>query len=508
MSDSVQSSPRKDPADLTLILKKIREVLEDRKCRRKNFDKEGVAGAPAEDEDGELSSSEGSGNLDDVKEAFGACQTIEWKEQEYRYLRSKVMGHRRRDTISGSSTAMMGGSLVPSVHKLLLRSLSTPNAPQLETSNYKSFLRQRRSSLAHEIESSTREMCGCGSQRDLKPRRRKSGSYSRGKFPSESDTSPIVSPRWENPLPVCAKIISNVKSSAWSSRESLTSIPSRRSLASSEEDVRSVILNTSIVSEDCDNDSKISNGIARSVSEETLKYHQENNSSECLALQSDVGGNGSRAATPKRECEGGHALGDVCRSCLAARSTTSFTTNQEDSGGPGGGETASPTPTLVSSIFDSIPHIDSSSEDDEESGNITKVSSPSSSPIKTGSGEQAQNKGEENVTNKMPASTFVPEYPPLCQPEEDLYANEWQIATARRAIVVQESSELSDDDDDEEPCIENPSPREISDLVKCSTASAPSFNDVVVPAAPTGKPLHVVQSTKAVFGFFSLALWG
>ncbi|XP_066968340.1 uncharacterized protein [Macrobrachium rosenbergii] len=497
MFESAQSSPRQDPADLTLILKKIREVLEDRKCRRKTFDsKDALASAPIapdEDEDGELSSTEGNGNLDDVKEAFGACQTIEWKEQEYRYLRSKVMGHRRRDTISGSSAALMGGSSIPAVHKLLLRSVSTPNAPQLGNCNYKTFLRQRRSSLAQEIESSTREMCGCGGPRDTKPRRRKSGVSSRGKLPFESDTSPTASPRWENPMPVCAKIISNVKSSAWSSRESLYSIPSRRSLESSEEDVRSVILNPSIVSEACDNDSKISNGIARSVSEETLKYHQENNSTECLALQSEGGGggSGSRAATPKRECEGGHALGDVCHSCLAAARSTTSSSNQDDSRGLGGGESASPTPTLVSSIFDSIPHIDSSSEDDDEGGIVSKASSSPSSPVKTGCGEQQRKKGDgEDKANKTTASSFVPEYPPLCQPEEDLYANEWQIATARRAIVVQESSGLSDDDDedddDEDPCINSPSPRGISDPVRSSTSPAFSVNDVVVPAAPTG----------------------
>ncbi|XP_064115416.1 uncharacterized protein LOC135221652 isoform X2 [Macrobrachium nipponense] len=501
MSESAQSSPRQDPADLTLILRKIREVLEDRKYRRKTFDsKDALTSAPIapdEDDDGELSSTEGNGNLDDVKEAFGACQTIEWKEQEYRYLRSKVMGHRRRDTISGSSSALLGASTIPAVHKLLLRSLSTPNAPQLANCTYKTFLRQRRSSLAQEIESPTREMCGCGGPRDAKPRRRKSGVSSRGKLPFESDASPTASPRWENPMPVCAKIISNVKSSAWSSRESLLSIPSRRSLESSEEDVRSVILNPSIVSEACDNDSKISNGIARSVSEETLKYHQENNSTECLSLQSDGGGgggSGSRADTPKRECEGGHALGDVCHSCVAAaRSTTTSSSNQDDSGGLGGGESASPTPTLVSSIFDSIPHIDSSSEDDDEGGNnVSKASSSSSSPVKTGCGEQPQKKGDAgDAANKTTASSFVPEYPPLCQPEEDLYANEWQIATARRAIVVQESSGLSDDDDeedadDEDPCINIPSPRGISDPVRSYTSPALSVNDVVVPAAPTG----------------------
>ncbi|KAK8723994.1 hypothetical protein OTU49_011386, partial [Cherax quadricarinatus] len=249
------------PTDLTCVLKKVRAALEGRKHQSLQCHTLEVG------EDGDGGQRDAGGNLDDVKEAFGACQTIEWKEQEYRYLRSKVIGHRRRDIVNGSTSRDLGGSTIPAVHKILLRSLSTPDAPQMETRNYKTFLRHRRASLA--LECRPPGSCNCAA-RDGKTWRR-SEITAKEKVPVESEPDDL----YESPSLACAKIVSYVKSNAWASRESLLSAASR-SIGSSEEDNTSVILNPSLVIDASDNAALGKSGVPRSVSEETLIYRYDN----------------------------------------------------------------------------------------------------------------------------------------------------------------------------------------------------------------------------------------
>ncbi|KAK4298037.1 hypothetical protein Pmani_029585 [Petrolisthes manimaculis] len=374
------SGVRETPSDLTRILKKVRAALEDR--RSVSPGKGEAAVSPRENGHDD----EAAGHLEDVKEAFGACQTIEWKEQEYRYLRSKVIGHRRRDVVSRPHPKMLlGGSTLPPIHRCLLRSVSTPDAPQLEKLNYRS-LRHRRTSLGHESEESE-SGGGGGGTKDSSRRRRSGATMVKDNIALESEPEFVE----DDPSQICAKIVSYVKSNAWTSRESLLSAASR-SLDSSDEDSSSVILNPS----DADSGSVVLRGLHRSVSEETLIYRYESpieskyepdiekrtpdhgcRKEEPYTRTSDTETRifypGSRAAADDteiirteatstgetddgigdirtRSCVGGHPLGQNCLSCPKPRLT-------EDPGG---------TAARMASFFDSIPHIDSSEDEDED----------------------------------------------------------------------------------------------------------------------------------------------
>ncbi|KAK4296945.1 hypothetical protein Pmani_030600 [Petrolisthes manimaculis] len=254
------SGVRETPSDLTRILKKVRAALEDR--RSVSPGKGEAAASPRENGHDD----EAAGHLEDVKEAFGACQTIEWKEQEYRYLRSKVIGHRRRDVVSRPHPKMLLGGFDSSTNPQVSPQVcpQPPDAPQLEKLNYRS-LRHRRTSLGHESEES--ESCGGGGGTKDSSRRRRSGATMvKDNIALESEPEFVE----DDPSQICAKIVSYVKSNAWTSRESLLSAASR-SLDSSDEDSSSVILNPS----DADSGSVVLRGLHRSVSEETLIYRYE-----------------------------------------------------------------------------------------------------------------------------------------------------------------------------------------------------------------------------------------
>ncbi|XP_047487825.1 uncharacterized protein LOC125038370 [Penaeus chinensis] len=381
MTTNTQGS-RGTPADLSRILKKVKNVLEDQKSRSSDWRSSSV---DSEAKDADLSVRDAAGHLDDVNEAFGACQTVEWKEQEYRYLRSKLMGHRRRDATNGSNAMLLGSATLPAVHKALMRSLSTPDPPQVEPRSYKSFLRQRRASLA--LEADPPGSCGCG-VRDAKNRKRRSEIIAKdvkGKISLEREIALMR----EMSNPECAKIVSFVKSSAWASRESILSTTSR-SFESSEEDAISVVLNTSVVGEVSEEEIQKRQCLQRSVSEETLIYQQEGTLEKPQEPSGDQSSN--------HECEGKHALGDSCSCCQGSPLCL-----KDD---PGGSSTQRSTSSMKS-IFDSIPHIDSSSEDEGEdfrAKTVGTVPSPASTPEKH-------------------TKDFPPECPPLCLPEEDFDTN-------------------------------------------------------------------------------------
>lgn len=180
---------------------------------------------------------------EDVSEAFGACQTIEWKEQEFLYLRSRVDGLSRREIDGGAHPAarggVVGGEALPPVHRTLLRSVSTPDAPSLAVRGHSSLQQGRRPSLATDT-------CGCGGW---------AGEAARACERRALD---------EASSQVQAKIVSYVKSAAWASRESLLSAASF-SLDSSEEEGES----------EAGEGGVMQGGPARSVSEETLTYTLE-----------------------------------------------------------------------------------------------------------------------------------------------------------------------------------------------------------------------------------------
>lgn len=181
-----------------------------------------------------------------MNEAFGACQTIEWKEQEFLYLKSRVEGLGRRESYCAVSGGRTGtGSLLPPVHRALVRSVSTPDAPALETRARPSRQQGRRPSLNLEMRAGN--TCGCG-------------RWAGPDLPEEPDSYDLH----EVSSQVRAKIVSYVKSAAWASRESLLSAASFSIATSDEDEV-----------EEEEEGSVVRDGPARSVSEETLTYSLE-----------------------------------------------------------------------------------------------------------------------------------------------------------------------------------------------------------------------------------------
>ncbi|XP_071552585.1 uncharacterized protein [Panulirus ornatus] len=409
MSSSV-SGPHESPVDLIRTLTKVRATLEGRTYNLLHSE---CAGRPDEHD---IPHRDAGGNLDDVKEAFGACQTIEWKEQEYQYLKTKVTGHKNRDLVNGSITRLLGGSSLPAIHRVLLRSLSSPDAPQVEARGCKPLLRQRRASLALDC-CDPQDSCGCG-VRDVKARRRRSGVIMKERMPVESELNFLR----RVPNPTCSNIISFAKCNSWASRESLLSSASR-SLGSSDEDNTSVILNTGVIGDTCDTDPQGKGGVPRSVSEETLIYRHESP----VDAVADGGAVESSGGTEPSGCEAQQATGDSPR----CGSVTLACPTDDD---PGGTKAAT---ASVSSILDLIPHIDSSDDedDDEDFRSRTIVDSDTLS--------------RDTLTEKD-VEDFCPECPPLCQPEEDLYGSgdDWQLAEARPAVVI----ECDPATDDEESC--------------------------------------------------------
>lgn len=196
---------------------------------------------------------------EDVSEAFGACQTIEWKEQEFLYLRSRVDGLARReaDGAAHPTGRVGGGAALPPVHRMLLRSVSTPDAPSLEGLSHSSLQRPRRPSLA--LDGRGVHACGCGG------------------WAGEAARACEQRALHEASSQVQAKIVSYVKSAAWASRESLLSAASF-CLDSSEEESE----------EEAGEGSVVQGGPPRSVSEETLTYSLEPPAAPALSPEGEA----------------------------------------------------------------------------------------------------------------------------------------------------------------------------------------------------------------------------
>ncbi|XP_069194523.1 uncharacterized protein [Procambarus clarkii] len=397
MSFSHTGTTGHTPSDLSSILRRVKATLHDTRLQAQH-----LPSLPARDES---DSSYRDASLDDLKEAFGACQTIEWKEQEYRYIRSKVIGHRRRD--------MVHGCRPPAVHKLL-RSVSTPEAPQVESRSYKTFLRHRRESLALGTQSAA--ACGCG-----KPQRTAADRDDLCEFSGE----------------VCDKILLYVKSNAWASRESLLSATSR-SLASSDDlDDPSVAVDARdhIVAVDARDPSVAVDARDPSVAVDARDPSVDVDVGD-PSVDVDVGGpsvavdadNPSVAV----DADNPSVAVDADNPNVAVDNNPSLTvgacdpsvSNIVDACHPGA---STPITAAVTSILDNIPHIDSDDDDDDCQGDCVVASEVPST---------------NNVVQVV--EKFSPELPPLCEPEDDLCEDDQceddhQVAQAQPAVVLNQT---------------------------------------------------------------------
>ena len=344
------------------------------------------------------------------------------KEVAFLNLREEVIGFNRNFNRNLETKEKLGAnaSAFPPVHKILLRSASTPGPPKYEDRNSKNLLRRRKSGLSCE-----RLDRGDKSRDSKKQRKRRSGLFSREHKTDVELLKEIDSFR-ENNHPECAKILTFVKSSPWDSRESL--FASTMSLFSSEDDARSFASSRA--------------DLLRSVSEETLT------SIDNGPVLSGFNGN-----------ENVHVFANEMIPEEPNLYSAPSIIQQETNNGlmnpkiyPG-----------LSNVFDSIPHIDSSSEEEHDFRSRLSISSnqhigdnrlkpningtPAASTLpcmklqatptiisersinhhqRCTMMHKAKTTGDEQPTTAPAGVLTAPEYhiPPLCLPEEELAAEE------------------------------------------------------------------------------------